>query len=426
MQGGKQSADAAAYAIRGCKGLAEVIESLDVFAGVEESFKKEARLLIRWRLMASVTSAPSARSWLMVQGVEDCHRRIFDEVAAPFAMIMEIQQKAVGLEFGEFALLVCGTVSQNFGLLTERDTVIGKEAKQATEHLLTPSGRGPSVQVGETSIFSKVSSSFIEVLCASAQRKCGLDDPKWHPICKCPYSPHLQVQSEQKMFVHVYDVYEACGSRGGYMQGQTLCVQSGQDKSQMFIIRGGSTSYGDMMILGAEHQRPATVRAQTFVFTLEIPRRKLENYALQAVSDDAQEGDQEAAPAGSYHEVMVLVLMLMLMLMLMMMKVMMMTVMMTVVVMMRRNEEADEEKEEAERRTHSENVESKTTDLPEVLELCCCSCLFRFAFVVFVSTFVTVTESLVILLADECSALIVEGEAVVVNQDGEDVEAMPG
>eukprot|EP00435_Cladocopium_sp_Y103_P057461 s146_g19.t1 len=116
-----------------------------------------------------------------------------------------------------------------------------------------------------------------------------------------------------------------------YLPGQTLCIQAKQDKGQMFLVRGGAlfvekdgrrmhetnTCIGDLVILGAEHQRPCTVRAQTFVFTLEIPkavfvqaidkhpdsRRALENYALQTITgrNDDQGGGvqwpmQQAAP----------------------------------------------------------------------------------------------------------------------------------
>eukprot|EP00913_Durusdinium_trenchii_P032334 g30275.t1 len=108
-----------------------------------------------------------------------------------------------------------------------------------------------------------------------------------------------------------------------------------QDKGQMFLVRGGSlvvekdgrrrseigTCIGDLVILGAEHQRPCTVRAQSFVFTLEIPRsallqerscyaidrhpecrRALENYALQTIGQYEDQGGgvqwpmQKAAP----------------------------------------------------------------------------------------------------------------------------------
>lgn len=333
----------------------EVIESLDVFAGVEESFKKEVAAHGK-RYVCSVGEivADGTRAndslYVLEHGtccVEDCHRRIFDEVssgsvftvgstvfglsrfpgavvrvAAPFAMIMEIQQKDLADALQRY--------------YDKRPPPFASQPVPPSISLLH--------LVGETSIFSKVSSSFIEVLCASAQRKC-------------------------------------------YMQGQTLCVQSGQDKSQMFIIRGGSvlvekdgrrttessTSYGDMMILGAEHQRPATVRAQTFVFTLEIPRsafleaiqkypderRKLENYALQAVSDDAQEGDQDGAMA----------------------------------IQWRMQKHASKR-------------------LGYLINLYAGSRLYDPA------------DKEWKRLADECSALIVEGEAVVVNQDGEDVEVI--
>lgn len=102
-----------------------------------------------------------------------------------------------------------------------------------------------------------------------------------------------------------------------YMPGQTLAMKSGQDASQMFLLRGGTlilekdgkrnvcdgNVIGDLVMLGAVHHREATIRAQSFCFTAEIPRavflealenhptdrRHLEAYGLRAMGDSAIE-----------------------------------------------------------------------------------------------------------------------------------------
>jgi len=105
-----------------------------------------------------------------------------------------------------------------------------------------------------------------------------------------------------------------------YLPGQTLCVKGQQDASQMFIIRGGTTYterdgirkiddshiFGDLVMLGAMAYRQRTVRAQSVVFTAEIPRtvfleviqnypderKHLENYALRAIGSVGGESEE--------------------------------------------------------------------------------------------------------------------------------------
>ena len=188
------------------------------------------------------------------------------QVVSPFAAIMEIRQKDL-----------TDALQRQYA---PRPPPFSSEILSSTSSL--------QHLVATTDIFSKVSMDFIQDLCAGAQFR-------------------------------------------SYLPGQTLCIQAKQDKGQMFLVRGGglfvekdgrrrnetNTCIGDLVILGAEHQRPCTVRAQTFVFTLEIPRaafvqaidkhpesrRALENYALQTIasSDEDQGGGvqwpmQQAAP----------------------------------------------------------------------------------------------------------------------------------
>lgn len=189
------------------------------------------------------------------------------QVVSPFAAIMEIRQK---------------------DLTDALQRHYDKRRPPPFMEEILPAASSLQRLVATTEIFGKVSMNFIQDLCAGAQLR-------------------------------------------SYLPGQTLCIQAKQDKGQMFLVRGGAlfvekdgrrmhetnTCIGDLVILGAEHQRPCTVRAQTFVFTLEIPkavfvqaidkhpdsRRALENYALQTITgrNDDQGGGvqwpmQQAAP----------------------------------------------------------------------------------------------------------------------------------
>ncbi|CAK9038855.1 Uncharacterized protein SCF082_LOCUS22799 [Durusdinium trenchii] len=188
------------------------------------------------------------------------------EVVSPFAAIMEIRQKDLA-----------DALQRHYD--QRRPPPFSAE--------ILPQASSLQHLVAMTDIFSKVSMNFVQDLCA-----------------------HARIRS--------------------YLPGQTLCIQAKQDKGQMFLVRGGSlvvekdgrrrseigTCIGDLVILGAEHQRPCTVRAQSFVFTLEIPRsallqaidrhpecrRALENYALQTIGQYEDQGGgvqwpmQKAAP----------------------------------------------------------------------------------------------------------------------------------
>mmetsp|Transcript_89265 Transcript_89265/g.158314 ORF Transcript_89265/g.158314 Transcript_89265/m.158314 type:complete len:1586 (-) Transcript_89265:58-4815(-) len=141
------------------------------------------------------------------------------------------------------------------------------------EGIMSPTMRLDHV-VAQAEIFAKCSPAFIEDLCAGVELK-------------------------------------------GYMPGQTICVKGHQDAAQMIIIRGGtyfterdgvrkidgSTVIGDLIMLGATHYRQHTVRAQSVVFTAEIPRthflevignypderKHLETYALKAIGSVGEE-----------------------------------------------------------------------------------------------------------------------------------------
>lgn len=278
----------------------DVVNSLEVFAETEVSFKKEVAAHGRryvctiGEVVADGIQPSDECIYVMEYGVCSLQNEIRQEleevstgsvfavndtvfgiartpgtiaqVVSPFAAIMEIRQKDLA-----------DALQRHYD--QRRPPPFSAE--------ILPQASSLQHLVAMTDIFSKVSMNFVQDLCA-----------------------HARIRS--------------------YLPGQTLCIQAKQDKGQMFLVRGGSlvvekdgrrrseigTCIGDLVILGAEHQRPCTVRAQSFVFTLEIPRsallqaidrhpecrRALENYALQTIGQYEDQGGgvqwpmQKAAP----------------------------------------------------------------------------------------------------------------------------------
>ncbi|CAJ1374354.1 unnamed protein product [Effrenium voratum] len=267
----------------------EVVNGLKVFEGTDTSFRKEVaahgkRYVCTIGETVADANRPEDCIYVLEYGtcsLENEHHQQMEQVVASSAgSVFAVTDTVFGIARTPGA--VAKVVSPFVAIMEIRQ-------KDLTDALQRHYDRRPppfaskilpnqsSVQhlVATTDIFGKVSLSFVEDLCAGAQVR-------------------------------------------SYMPGQTLCIQANQDNGQMFLVRGGtllvekngrrknetSSCLGDLMILGAEHQRPSTVRAQTLVFTLEIPRsaflqaidkhpderRQLENYALQTIGKHEDQG----------------------------------------------------------------------------------------------------------------------------------------